>query len=258
MLHFITNFLAKRKGKSKYFDALVGFLSDGNLDNLERQELDGIKLEYDLLPKDLVAAHQKATTLTFENFIADNRITSEEKKSLDQLSSYFGISGAQIQFDEKTLNKYYALGLIDKGVLPKMNAEDLDIIFKPKEILHWASPANLKKYKRTSKKINYRGPAGSIKILKGIQYRVGSIDYRVSTTEELVTDDIGTFWLTNKRIGFKGNRKSITFPFRKLHIFEIRQDGLFIFKEGREKPYIFDLNDYEVPAMIVSQILNKK
>lgn len=256
MFNFITNFLARRTGRNVYYDALIDYLSDGILEAIEKTKLEGIKREYKLTPADLKQAHQKAVNLTFANFISDNRISEEEKNALDTLTNYFGITN-NVQFDEKTFNKFYALGLIDKGVLPQMKTEDLDIIFKNNEILHWASTGSLKKYKNTSKKINYYGPAGSIKILKGVQYRVGSIDYQVSNTEELVVDDVGTFWITNKRIGFKGNRKSISFPHTKLHIYEMRPEGLFIFKESREKPYIFELQDYEVPAMIVSQILNK-
>jgi hypothetical protein len=256
MFNFITNFLAKRTGKNEYYQSLINFLQDGILAKIEKTKLEGIKREYNLSDNDLKLAQQKAASLTFQNITSDNRITEDEKKSLSELTNYFGITN-EVQFDEKTFNKFYSLGLIDKGVLPQMKKEDLDIIFKENEVLHWASPGSLKKYKNTSKKINYYGPAGSVKIIKGIQYRVGSIDYQVSNTEELVVDDVGTFWITNDRIGFKGNRKSISFPHNKLHIFEIRPEGLFIFKEGREKPYIFELHDYEVPAMIVSHLLNK-
>lgn len=255
MLNFISNFLARRTGRNVYYDALIDYLSDGVLETIEKNKLEGIKREFKLTVDDLKQAHQKAINLVFANFISDNRITEEEKKSLESLTNYFGITN-NVQFDEKTFHKFYALGLIDKGILPQMKKENLDIIFKENEILHWASPGDFKKFKNTSKKINYHGPAGSIKIIKGIQYRVGSIDYQVSNTEELVNDDVGTFYLTNRRLGFKGNRKSFSFPYSKLHIFEIRAEGLFVFKEGREKPYIFALHDYEVPAMIVSQIIN--
>ena len=92
--------------------------------------------------------------------------------------------------------------------------------------------------------------------MKGVRYRVGSIKLAPSTREVMVEEDAGSFWLTNQRIGFLGSKKSFTFPYSKVLSFELYKDGISIHKEGKETPYIIGLEDVEVPAAVLSAILN--
>ncbi|MBP9760855.1 MAG: hypothetical protein KBD15_01275 [Candidatus Magasanikbacteria bacterium] len=256
MLGFVKKFLTKREGKIKYDQLLKGFLSDGTLEGIEKQELEKIAKEYGFSTDELLDAHKKASTLAFQNIIGDGKITEDEKKSLEELMDYFGISQKDFEFDQKAFNKFYTLGLIEKGILPEIQQHNIDIIFKKGEILHWGCSAIIKKYKRVTNRISYGGTTASIKIMKGLRYRVGSASFSTSSSEHLVTEDSGAFWLTNQRIGFKGNRKNFAFPFSKIHAFELTQAGLVIFKEGKETPYIIGLDDYDIPCMMISHILN--
>ena len=79
----------------------------------------------------------------------------------------------------------------------------------------------------------------------------------VQSHEQLINEDTGCFWLTNQRFGFEGNRKSIVIKYDKVLRFELTPNGLVITKEGRESPYLLGLDDYEVPAAILSHILNR-
>ncbi|PIT88670.1 MAG: hypothetical protein COU29_02795 [Candidatus Magasanikbacteria bacterium CG10_big_fil_rev_8_21_14_0_10_36_32] len=256
MFNFVKNFLTKREGKNKYGKMLVDFLSDGKLDDREKEELKKLSKEYGLEAQELLSAHKKASSLTFKNIISDSKITEDERKSLEELMNYFGISQKDFDFDQKAFNKFYALGLIDKGIMLEIQQHDVDIIFKKGEVLHWGCPAVIKKYKRIANRINYGGLTGSIKIMKGLRYRVGSIGYSTASNEHLITEDVGIFWLTNQRVGFKGNRKNFSFPYSKIHVFELTQVGLLFSKEGKEIPYIVGLDDYDVPCMMISHILN--
>lgn len=256
MLNFVKNFLTKREGKIKYDKLLKGFLSDGKLDAEEKQELEKLAKEYGFSKEELMEAHKTASTLAFQNIISDSKITDEEKKALEELMDYFGVSQKDFKFDQKAFNKFYTLGLIEKGILPEIQQHDIDIVFKKGEVLHWGCPAVIKKYKRITNRISYGGPTMSIKIMKGLRYRVGSIGFSTSSSEHLIAEDSGAFWLTNQRIGFRGNRKNFAFPYSKIHSFELTQAGLEVSKEGKETPYIIGLDDYDVPCMMISHILN--
>ncbi len=256
MIDFVKKFFTKREGKIKYDQVLKGFLSDGKLDADEKQELEKLAKEYGFSIEELLDSHKKATTLAFQNIIDDGKITEHEKKALEELMDYFGVSQKDFKFDQKAFNKFYTLGLIENGILPEIQKHDIDIIFKKGEVLHWGCSAVIKKYKRVTNRISYGGPTASIKIMKGLRYRVGSVGFSTSSSEHLVTEDSGAFWLTNQRIGFKGNRKNFAFPFSKIHAFELTQAGLVISKEGKETPYIIGLDDYDIPCMMISHILN--
>ncbi len=256
MIDFIKKFLVKRGGKIKYDKLLTSFLSDGKLDADEKQELEKLTKEYGFSREELLEVHKKASTLAFQNIISDCKITDDEKKALEELTNYFGVSQKDFEFDQKAFNKFYTLGLIDKGILPEIKQHDIDIVFKRGEVLHWGCPGAIKKYKTVINRISYGGPTFSVKITKGLRYRVGSVSFSTSSSEHLITEDIGAFWLTNQRIGFKGSRKYFAFPYSKIHAFELTQAGLMISKEGKEAPYIIGLDDYDIPCLMISHILN--
>jgi hypothetical protein len=70
-------------------------------------------------------------------------------------------------------------------------------------------------------------------------------------------EDSGIFYVTNQRLGYLGYRKQFSFPFKKIGSLELRPDGLHIFKDGKEAPYILELNDYELALAVISFLLNK-
>lgn len=257
MIGFVNKFLTKREGKGKYNEILKEYLADGKLDANEKQELEKITKEYGLSHEELLDAHKKASSLAFQNIISDSKITEDEKKALEELTCYFGVSHEDYKFGQKAFNKFYTLGLIDKGILPEIKEHDIDIVFKKGEVLHWGYSAVLKKYKRVTERIQYRGPTASIKIMKGLRYRIGSVKFSTQSSEYLINEDSGAFWLTNQRIGFRGSRKNFAFPYSKIHSFELTQAGLVISKEGKETPYIIGMDDYDVPCLIISNILNE-
>lgn len=267
MLNFIKNFLTNKgsnnQGKKgsenlvKYENLLSSFLSDGKLDENERAELKKFSDEYNLTEAELFNCHSKTTSNAFKNIISDQKITEEERESLELLFNYFGIKKENTNFNQETFNKYYTLGLIDKGILPEIKDHNFNILFKKGEILHWGVDAVLRKYKTVTNRINYAGPIGSIKIMKGVRFRIGSLGFVPSTKEHLIEEDCGYMWLTNKRIGFKGQRKSFTLDFTKLLCFELTNAGLELTKEGKNIPYIIGLKEYDIPCLLIDQIINK-
>lgn len=257
MFNFVKNYLAKREAKDEYGEALKKFLADGRLDDTEKKQLNDLTAKYGLSKEDLFDAHKKATSLMFKNISSDERITDEEKKELETLMGYFSLSQKDFEFNQGNFNKFYSLALIDKGILPTPEHTGLNVIFKKGEILHWLCGATLKKQKRITERIGYSGLTASIKIMKGLRYRVGSIKLAPQTREIMIDEDNGNFWMTNQRVGFLGSRKNFSFPYSKILSFELYKDGISVHKEGKEKPYIVGLGDVELPAAILSAILNQ-
>lgn len=257
MINYIKRYLEKQKKKSEYANLLRGFVKGGKLNDEQKNKLAKFIESNELRREELGGIHKKACELAWDSTIGDKIITEEEKNSLEDIMNYFGLSKDDFNFNQKAFNKYYTLGLIEKGKLPEIKEHDVDVIFKKDEVLHWGCPATIKKYKRVTNRVSYGGPTASIKIMKGVRYRVGSLGYSTSSNEYLVSEDSGIFWLTNQRVGFKGNRKNFVFPYTKIYSFDLSRDGLFLAKEGREKPYILGLDDYDVPCAIISYIINQ-
>ena len=192
----------------------------------------------------------------FKNISEDERITEDEKKELESLMGYFDLDIKNFGFNQKNFNKFYSLALIDKGILPTPTYTGLNVLFKKDEIIHWLCSGYLKKRKKVLRNITYGGFIGSIKIAKGLRYRVASMDLATQSSEIIADEDFGNFWLTNQRVGFLGERKNFNLPYNKILSFEVYKDAIIIHKDGRENPYIIGLEDVDVPASILSKILN--
>lgn len=256
--NFINRYFKRREGLKKYHESINSFLTDSKLSVEENEKLVVLQKEFGLSGEDVSNIHKTSVASVFNDIGSDKRITDDEKKALEKLLTHFNLTKNDVSFDQDSFNRYYTLALIDKGVLPKIDSAQagVNVIFKEGEVLHWAVSASMMKRKRVTTRVNYGGFTASVKIMKGLHYRVGSIGVQSESKEILNSEDSGVFYITNQRIGYIGYRKQFSFPFKKIGSLELRSDGLHIFKDGKEAPYILELRDYEVPLAMISSILN--
>tara|TARA_Y100001958_G_C21238105_1_gene565006 strand:- start:2572 stop:3234 length:663 start_codon:yes stop_codon:yes gene_type:complete len=73
----------------------------------------------------------------------------------------------------------------------------------------------------------------SIRIMKGLSYRVGTVSGGVE--QQVIPVDEGNFTLTNKRIVFTGPKKSNEFLLNKINSIEPLEDGIAINRTGKSK-----------------------
>ncbi len=260
LLNFIKSLVSEKEGIKEYREKLALFLSDSVISEDEQKELESISKKFNLTSDDIGRLQKTAVLGVYQDIVSDKRITEEEKQSLQVLLNHFGLQASDINFDQKSFNKFYSLALIEQGILPEIKEgnHDINVLFKKGEVLHFGAVSVLRKLKRVTTRINYGGFTGSIKIMRGVRYRVGSLGVGTESKEILAPEDSGIFYITNQRVGYIGNRKQFSVPFDKVHSFEIRVEGMFIFKEGKEAPYILTLDDYDVPSAMISFIINKE
>ncbi len=256
---FIEKYLQRKKGLKEYQERIKSFLQDGQISVEENSKMSDLQKEFGLSEIDANKIHKNALSGVFKDMSTDMRITEEEKKSFEKLLDHFNLTTKDIDFNQSNFNKYHSLALIDKGILPIINnpEQQINLIFKEGEILHWGISGHLMKRKRVTTKVNYGGLGFSVKIMKGVRYRAGSMNVGSQSREFLAQDDSGIFYITNQRVGYLGYRKQFSFPFKKIGSFELRSDGLHIFKDGKEAPYILELDDYDVSLSIISFLINK-
>lgn len=255
---FVKSLISEKEGVKEYREALARVLSDAKVTDEEKKELESIVQKYGLTTEEMTKLQKSAVSGVFTSISADQKITEDEKKSLEVLLNHFGLGTKDINFDQKAFNKYYSLALIESGVLPEVQDpnHELNIVFKEGETLHFGAVAVLRKVKRVTDRINYGGLTASIKITKGLRYRVGSMKVSSVSREVLAAEDSGIFYVTNQRIGYIGAKKQFSVPINKILSYELKPEGVYLFKDGKETPYILTLDDYEVPSAIVSFLLN--
>ncbi len=140
--------------------------------------------------------------------------------------------------------------------IPGPNRVSLPIVLKNGEQVQYRAKAiYLKKTKKTVG-VNFAGPVASIRICKGVRYRIGSMSVQRQTIENYDRSDQGIFYITNKRIGYFG-QKQFSFDLKKLVSIQNGDAGLLIYKEGRENPFMIALDNYDAPCEIISNLLNQ-
>lgn len=87
----------------------------------------------------------------------------------------------------------------------------------------------------------YGGP--SIRVAKGVSFRLGGVSARSVSHEELKKIDQGTLVLTNKRLIFLGSKRTINIDLRKIMAIEPYRDGIGSQRENKQKTEYFTGTD---------------
>jgi hypothetical protein len=155
-----------------------------------------------------------------------------------------------------TLVRLKRLTAIQDGNLPIFV---VNLNLKKGEICHFAIPCNLVEERTRSQYVG--GSRGvSVRVMKGVTYRVGSFKgHTVSTIYKTITDS-GMFYITNRRILFVGHRKNITYSLDKVVDYIPYRDGIQFSKENEASLKIFTFSIPEAMdeiGMIISKVLSQ-
>jgi hypothetical protein len=184
--------------------------------------------------------------------IADRRLSPHE---LDDVRSYAKSLGiVEMQFDDEfqaLIDRYSLLWRIENGQLPSIA---VSITLQRGETCFWSGEAEWHELRTRTVRVNYSGPVASIRIMKGIHWRAGSVALSRVTREELRRLDGGTLYITNKRILLTGATKGYQLRYSGVLGIEVFSDGIRVEKASGRSPVLV-LNDPEVPAAILAAVL---
>lgn len=247
----------KRKALNLYSEKIKELLIDGNLSEDDKVILEGIKKDHNLSDKDVEKYNLVGFKTFFDKITDDSRITEAERKELVKIYSDLNLSTDNLAYNQSDFNKYHTLYLIDEGKLPTVDVPNLNVNLKAGEKLHYVNKAFIVKNKSITKSFNYSGFSASIKIAKGLRYRVGNVKINPQKVNVMMTDDVGTLYLTTENLGYIGLNKHFSIPYEKISSLDIRDGFLYLYKKGKEGPFIISMNDFELLLAIVSCKINE-
>jgi len=184
--------------------------------------------------------------------IADRRLSPLE---LDDVRSYARSLGiVELQFDSEfqaLIDRFSLLWRIENGQLPGVA---IPITLQRGETCFWSGEAEWHEQRTRTVRINYSGPVASIRIMKGLHWRTGSIAPSRVTREELRRLDGGTLYITSKRILLTGASKGYQLRYSAAIGIEVFSDAIRVEKTSGRSPVLL-LRDPEIPAAILSAVL---
>lgn len=189
-------------------------------------------------------------------FIADRRYAPDEERRLTALAKSLGIG--KLVFDDDTrkqLEHYRAMWEVENAAIPVV---PVSIALQRGETCHFAAPCQWWELRTRTVRSVSSGFSGSVRIMKGVRYRVGSTRTHRVTQTELTQLDAGRAYITNKRIIFDGNVANKTIRLSALIGFELFSDGIKLEKSAGKSPYLLlgvSAEGMERAGVILSELL---
>ena len=131
----------------------------------------------------------------------------------------------------------------------------LPINLQKGETLIWAFPGTQYLEDRERKEFVGTSHGVSVRVMKGVYYRVGAFKGGRVTHVDRVNVGTGTLFVTTKHLCFAGSQKSVRVPYSKIISFEQYSDGIGIMRDAASaKPQTFVTGDGWFTFNLISQV----
>lgn len=252
-------FIAKRKAmedaRAEVVDAFSEcVISNGDVSQLKSDVTKKLSICGDDTDDLLVKGWQSAISVA----LADDVLSEEEESTLTEMLSKFNLSQYSVGNEAyMKLAKGKVLREVLNGEMPNINITDTDISFnlQKSEKLIWVF-SNVEYYKEVTRTHRVGGSQGvSIRVMRGVYYRVGGFKSQPVHTTNIEHLDSGVLGLTNKHIYFFGDSKRFRVAYAKIVAFEHFSDGIGIQRDlASAKPESFVTGDGWFTCNLVSNL----
>ena len=243
---------------ARYARSLKDAVTDGRVTEDARARLDrlaqGLRLSEESRLK-LNKSHVEEFVIKHAKVIgADQRVTREEMQELDDVGNALGVEVHLDSATKATLARYYQLWLVENGEPPPF---PVDITLQKGEVAHFATAARWAELRTKTVAVRYSGVSASIRIAKGVRWRVGTVTPHRVTQDQITVIDAGMFYITNKRAIFVGAKKNAAIRLNTLLGIEVFNDGIQLEKPTGRSPYLLFDGDIELAAAILTALLSE-
>ena len=183
---------------------------------------------------------------------ADKRVSSEELQAIDQLGAALGVDIQLASATTATLARYHHLWLIENGRPPTIR---VDIALHKGEEAYYSTAVRWAEMRIKTARVSYSGPAASMRIVKGVRWRVGTVTANRMTEEQLTVVDSGVLYVTNKRVVFRGGMKNVAIQLNSLLGIQVYRNGIQFEKATGRSPYALFDDDIELAAVLLTSLL---
>lgn len=233
-------------------------LADGVFTPEEKKKLEAtskaLGMSDALIKKVHSAAAIAAVQAAYTTALADRRFTTDEEAHVTALATALGVTMKMDEETKRIVARSRLMAHIEDGDLPTITVR---ILLQRGEACHFAADVAHHEMRTVTKRINYSGPMASIKIMKGLRWRIGSVSVQRVTRDVLTQLDTGRMYLTSKRIIVDGSKKNVSIPFGKITKFTVFKDGLQIEKASGRDVYLLGEADWELAGACLDAAAKK-
>jgi len=189
----------------------------------------------------------KGWEASLESFLADHVVDQNEESILIKYMDHFGLNQDSFQKNEgynRLIKSLVLRDLLEGKVSNRVRVSgNLPFALQKSETILWVFPSAQGYEERTRREYVGRSRGVSVRIMKGVYYRVGEFRGHPVETQYNASLGVGPFCITNKHVYFSG-QKAIRLPYKKIICIEPYSDGVGLQKEGTTaKPLTFVTGD---------------
>jgi len=249
---------SKRKAADKaLFKAqLMEAVADGSFSKAEVDSLYALQDELSLSREEVASLRVQAFAKAFAVAKSDGAISEVEERELQAIKDHLELSDAEIASTKVELSRFRLLREITQGNIPSVVVPGL--VLQKNEIAYWAEPASIVEERVISRQFVGGSHGVSIRIMKGVSYRVGASRGHVESRTGIVPISTGDLVITSKRVIFRGNKKGFNTRLDKLLNVEMASDGVTI-TDGNSKPRVVLFStaaNVDIVGAVLSQAIN--
>lgn len=179
-----------------------------------------------------------------DQLLEDGILDATEENRLIEFKNHFSLSQSDLDKNGALTKTTKAAVLRDvlSGVVPQRMSfnNNLPINLQKGEQVVWAFADSKYLEDKTRRQFVGGSQGVSIRIMKGLYYRVGAFKGHAVENTERVHVDTGLVVVTTKNIYFAGSQKSVRLPYAKIVSFEPFSDGIGVMRDtATAKPQIF-------------------
>lgn len=257
--HFGTGKL-KKEQIERLRESIWNALSDGVIDDRELMYINSFFSESELSVEDFQTLKSEIFAQVVSQAISDRRVTDSETKSLNHLIERLEIAPGVARWAQQQTQYFSAIAKIESGA-PLAEIQPVGLVMQKNEVGYLCLSADLIEERVVSRTYSGGSQGVSIRVMKGVSYRVGQQRGQLHSQTGLVTVSDGYFIITNKRLVFSGSRKSVSTNFDKLLDLEVYSDAIKISSTSRQKPAFIKFahgQEAELVAVVISRVLNDR
>jgi hypothetical protein len=249
----------KKEQVERLREAIWNALADGRIDDQELSYIQGFYSDSELTKEDFKKLCSEIFQAVVEQAIADKRVSEWELASLNNILERFNIDPAMEAWAQEKIQYFREISRIESGA-PLQTGNPTGLILQKSEVCYLSLPAQLYEERVVSR--NYTGGSQgvSIRIVKGLTYRVGQQRGQMISQTGMTLISDGFLVVTNKRIVFSGSRKSVSTPLDKLLDLHVFADGINFSTTQRQKPVIVRLSkpeEADLVGVLLSRVLSE-
>lgn len=229
------------KNISNYKDLLFKICDKNIVTEDEIKQLTDYISKYNLSEKQVKIYAHKAFDKHYKAIQADGLLSDEEVYSFLRFVEFLKIDQSLISKELNEIEKHIALKKVASGILPVVDGAG--IILQKSEVTHFVIQAFLMEERVISRGYQGSSQGVSVRIAKGLTYRVGQSRGKLVSEKGIVAVDEGDFIITNQRLIFSGSKKSFSYEYKRLLAWNMYSDGILInIDNGPSRTLVFSDN----------------